>query len=84
MAGASAFDKGRFTGGEAEYSYHLTFEKVHGVASLEGRECVVTMTGSELATAIGALPALSIEDPEDMKALARTMDLLRTARPPRD
>jgi hypothetical protein len=83
LAEAYAYDKGRLAGGPAEYAYGLTFEEVHGVAGLQGRESVVTMSGSELATAIGAIPALSIEDPEDMKALVRVQNLLRNARPRR-
>lgn len=77
-----AFHAYAFGGDRDEpYRYQLTFEKAHGLAAVAGREAIVTMTGPELASAIGAIPVVSIEDPEDMKALARTMDLLRRAKP---
>jgi hypothetical protein len=84
LAQSQAFDP-KFAGSTSpEYSYQLTFEKAHGIAGLEGREVAVIMTGSELASAIGAIPALSIEDPEDIKALRRIQTLLRNTGPRRD
>ena len=80
LAQARAHDMSGFKPGGGGYQYRLTFERATGLATIAGRAVVVTMTGAELATAVGAIPAVAMDaDGEDLKALQRVMRLLRTA-----
>lgn len=75
---ARAWDAGALTGQDLSgLRYQLTFDRAHGIAGLEGRKVVATLTGPELATAVGAIPALSVKGEEDMAALARVLRMLR-------
>lgn len=58
-------------------AFQLTFGQAYGLADMEGRQVTVTMTGHELAQAIGSIKARHLEAPEDMKAIRRVQDLLR-------
>lgn len=55
--------------------FQLLFEDTYGIAGVEGRELIVTMTGQELASAIGSIPALQMDE-DDMRALVRITKLL--------
>lgn len=64
--------------GELPAAIALYFRKASGPAILsDGRMLVASITPAELATIIGALPALTLEDDEDARALFRVAQMLR-------
>jgi hypothetical protein len=60
------------------WRFFLTFRDTTGLAGIGRRETVATLSGTELAAVLGALPASVLDpDPDDAAALGRVMRLLR-------
>ena len=61
------------------WRFFLRFGMTHGLSAVKDREATATMTGEELARAVGAIPVSSVKDPDDLQAIGRVVRLLRSS-----
>lgn len=77
----------RSTSSGSPFRTFLLFADVEGVANVGGREVVVTLSGDELADAVGSVVQAAITsgpalEEEDVRALTRAMRFLRGEKVP--
>jgi len=58
------------------WNFYLTFEESDGLGTLMNREIHAVISGREMAMMIGAIPAFTFRDDEDLKAVMRVTELL--------
>lgn len=64
--------------GELPNCFTMDFRSVSGPGNLDdGRLLRATLTPAELAEALGAIPALTFTDDDDLRALMRVIRLLK-------
>lgn len=68
---------GRYTS-EVPFRIFLTFEEVSGPGQYKpGREGTASLSYLDIASILGAIPALEIKEDEDIWAMGRVLDMLR-------